>query len=201
MKIHNLQQGTPAWFAVRAGKLTASNASTIQANGKGLETYVLETVASKYSSGTEEGYTNAHMERGNEMEEVARSMYEFEKNAKVEEIGFVELNQWIGCSPDGFVGEDGGVEIKCHANKEHFRLLTGGEISKNYWWQIQMTLYCTKRAWWDYVAYNPNYREELVIRRIEPDKDAFKKLEAGFEKGIDLIHILEDKYIKNSDKN
>jgi len=196
MKIHQIEQGSPDWFTIRLGKLTASNAQAIGNVGKGLETYVYEMLAEKYSSGENEQYTNSHIERGNELEALARSLYEMERGVEVQQVGFVEYNEFVGCSPDGFVGEDGGLEIKCHADKKHFRMLVNGEkeIDSAYIWQVQMNLIITGREWWDLVFYNPNYEKTMIVFRITPDTKKFAALESGFEVGEKLIKELESKF-------
>lgn len=186
MKIHKeLIQGTQEWFDVRKGKMTASNAQAIGNNGKGLETYLYGVIADQYSSGEYEHYTNQHIERGNELEVYARDMYELETGSTVEEVGFIELDEYSGCSPDGLIGEDGGVEFKCLSDAKHIRLLHLGakEIEPKYIWQIQMCMLVAGRKWWDFVSYNPNFTQSLIIHRLEADKDKFEKLEEGLEQG------------------
>lgn len=176
--------------------MTASNAQAIQANGKGLETYIYKTMAEFYSTAVEDGYINPDMERGKELETEARSLYELEQSVKVEEAGFIEAHEFIGCSPDGLVGKDGLIEIKCHNDEKHFRLICEGVegIDKGYWWQMQMQMLVTGRTWCDYVAFNPNFKQTLVIHRIEADKEAHEKLLAGLEIGIKLIQEIKQKY-------
>lgn len=109
MKIHkDIIQGTPEWFAIRAGKMTASHAQEIGNMGKGLTTYIYEILAEAYSSGEPEKFSNAHTDRGIELEPVARSMFEMEHDCQIEEVGFIEHNDFVGCSPDGLIGEEGG---------------------------------------------------------------------------------------------
>ena len=196
MKIHkNLQQGTDEWRKVRAGKLTASNAQAISANGKGLESLVYETLAEKYSSSTEEGFSNAHTERGKELEETALDMYQLMNKVKVERVGFIEHDEYSGCSPDGLIGKDGGAEVKCHGDAKHFRIIVDGidAVEKAYIWQVQMNLLVTGRKWWDLICYNPNFTDSLHVFRILPDKEAFEKLKAGLALGTKYIHEIENK--------
>lgn len=198
MKTHNMEQGSPEWFAVRAGKMTASHAQEIGNRGKGLQTYIYEILASKHAGVEEERYTNSHLERGVELEPVARSMYELQKGVTIDQVGFIEYNKYIGCSPDGLIGEDGGIEIKCHNNAQHFRLLVNGaeDIDTRYLWQIQMNLLITGREWWDYVAYNPNFKDDLLIFRIRPSENKHKSLLEGLEVGKKLILEIEKKLKK-----
>lgn len=196
MKVYNFEQKSEEWFAVRKGKMTASHSQAIGNNGKGLETYILEMMAEFYSSGGEkEIYTNSDMERGIELEEQARSIYELETGNKVEQVGFCEHNEFAGCSPDGLIGEDGGIEIKCQKDNTHFRMILNGEkeIDSKYVWQIQMNLLITDRKWWDYVSYNPNYQKSLIIFRIYADDEMQNKILAGIEKGAEKIKEIQNK--------
>jgi exodeoxyribonuclease (lambda-induced) len=196
MKIHKMEQCSDEWFAIRKGKLTASNAQAISANGKGLETYVYSLLAEKYSN-NKEHYTNSDMDRGVELEEQARMTYEIENNA-VEQVGFIEIDELVGCSPDGLVGKDGGIEIKCVNDVNFFKILINGEkaIETKYLWQCQMCLLVTGRKWWDLVFYNPNFDKNMFILRIFPDEEKQEKLKEGIKKGRELIKILEQKYDK-----
>ena len=196
MKIHNFSQGSPEWFEARGLKMTASHAQAIGTGKKGLETYILDKVADFLSEGQKEGYTSAEMQRGNELEDEARSLYELETGNKVEEVGFIEVDEFIGCSPDGLIGQDGGVEIKCMNDRKHLEVVLFGQdrIESKYIWQIQMNMYCTNRVWWDYVAYNPNFKKCFKIVRIERDDDQIEKLIEGLEKGKELIKMYQEKY-------
>jgi len=196
MKIHKMDQRSDEWFAIRRGKLTASNAQAIGANGKGLETYVYSLLAEKYSN-NKEHYTNADIERGIELEDQARMTYEVERN-NVKEVGFIELDEFVGCSPDGLVGKDGGIEIKCPNDAGFFKLMVNGRdaIESKYLWQVQMTLYITKRSWWDLVFYNPNFNQNILIFRITPVMFQSEKLMLGIETGKNLIKKLNKKYEK-----
>jgi len=195
MKIHNLTQGTPEWHALRAGRMTASHANTIAVAGKGLETYIYETIASKFSSAEPDNYTNEQMRRGNELEAQARDMYELETGNEVKEVGFIEIDEYSGASPDGLIGDDGGLEIKCHNDKNHFLLILNGKegIAKNYYMQIQMNLLASGRKWWDYCAYNPNFKRSLIIHRIERDEVVIEKIKMGLEKGKNMIKDILNK--------
>lgn len=194
MKIHEqLEQGTDEWRKVRAGKLTASNAQAIAANGKGLETLVYETLAEKHSSAVEAGYTNEHIERGKELEATALAMYELERGVTVQRVGFIERDEFSGCSPDGLVGDDGGCEVKCPKDVNHFEIVVDGldAVDTKYIWQVQMSLLVTGRKWWDLIIYNPNFKNSLVVFRIEPDAVAQEKLLLGLAKGSEMLKEVE----------
>jgi len=195
MKLYKeLIQGTPEWFEKRVGKVTASHAQAIGNNGKGLDTYILEVVAEMFSSAEKEQYSNIHTERGNELEPIARSMYELQMNAEVDEIGFCELNDFVGCSPDGLVGKDGMTEIKCPDDKTYFNLLMNEKIDSSYIWQCQMNMLILERKWCDLIFYNPNFEKSMKIFRLEPDETMFEQLRLGFAKAETEIIKMIDKY-------
>ncbi len=191
MKIHEIEQQSPEWFNVRKLKATASHATAIGNCGKGLDTYVLEIVAEYLSSADKEQFSNKHTDRGNELEPQARTIYELTTGKDVKQVGFIEYNDYVGCSPDGLVEDDGGIEIKCPDDKEYFKILLEKEnaISSDYIWQVQMNLLITNRKWWDLIFYNPNYKQTIIVFRIYPDEEAQKKLKQGF--------IIAEKKIKN----
>ena len=195
MKTHNFEQQTPEWFAIRQKKLTASHAQAIASAGKGLDTYVSELMSDYYSSGENENYTNKDMERGNELEPLARTMYELETGNELDEVGFVEVDEYSGFSPDGLYKEVGGVEVKSLNDKNHFQVILNGlkAVDKKDIWQIQMSLLLSKRVWWDLILYNPNFKKSLLIFRIEPDKEMQDKLLIGIEKGKEMIKEIEKK--------
>lgn len=198
MKIHKVEQMSKEWFECRKKHLTASHAQEISTGKIGLESYVIKLMSEFCESTPEEKYTNNDLERGIELEEQARDIYELENNCKIEEVGFIEEDEFTGCSPDGLIGKDGGIEIKCHNNLNHFKILIQGEkgIPSKYIWQIQMNLMITKRKWFDYVAYNPNFSKSLIVFRIKPDLMKFEKLLMGLEKGKNLIKDYENRYNK-----
>ncbi len=193
LEIIKVEQGSPEWFECRKGVMTASHAQAIGNIGKGLDTYIHELMAEYYSSGEKEQYTNRHLERGNELEPMARQVYELEKDVIVDQIGFIKLSPYVGCSPDGLVGVEGGAEIKCPDDVEYLRYLLSGEnaIDSKYIWQIQMNLLVTGRKWWDLIIFNPNFKKSMLVFRITPDEDKFGALKSGFEVGQTKIENIK----------
>lgn len=191
--IKDIPQGTKEWFDIRSGKMTASHAQAIGNAGKGLETYVYDLVAEEYSSAEKEQFSSEHTERGNELEGTARGIYELENSLEVEQVTFIEYNEYVGCSPDGLVGKDGLIEIKCPNDTEYLKYLIFGKAQTDtkYIWQCQMQMLITERKWNDLIIYNPNFKKSMLVFRIEPDKEMFEKLLNGFE--IGKTKILEIK--------
>ena len=193
MKIHNVEQGTEEWFEVRKYKLTASDATAIGNCGKGLETLCLKKVLEYHLEKEKTFEGNEHTERGNELEPLARSLYEMQTGNDVQEVGFVEHSEYAGCSPDGLVGKDGGIEIKSVGNEKYAKLLLGDDLTKDYSWQVQMNLLCTGRKWWDLVIYNPNFKDSMKITRVLPEKEKQEALLEGIKKGEQLIKNYKEK--------
>jgi putative phage-type endonuclease len=196
MKIINCEQQSEEWFNCRKLKMTSSKAQAIANNGTGLQSYIYELVAEYYSSSEKEHFSNEHTERGNELEPTARDMYELETGNKVEQVGFIEMNKYSGGSPDGLVGEDGLIEIKCVEDKKYFKLLVDKEEITDYDWQIQMNLLVSGRKWCDLVIYNPNFEKNMIIQRKYIDELKQEKLKVGLAQGEKMIKDLINKYKK-----
>ena len=196
MKIHNFEQRTDEWYAIRKGKMTASNAETIIANGKGLETYIYNLMAEYYSSAEKENYINADMQRGIDLEPEARLEFEFYTNLDVQEVGFIEHNEFIGVSPDGLIGDDGLIEIKCPNDSIYFKLLLSNNIKPEYIAQMQMQMYVTDRQYCYFVSYNPNFEKSLYIKKINRDEEMIEKLKKGLERGTQLIKEIKENFRK-----
>lgn len=196
MKIYNFEQRTEDWYNIRKGKMTASNAETIIANGKGLETYIYNLMAVYYSSAEKESYINADMQRGIDLEPEARLEFEFYTDLDVQEVGFIEYNDFIGVSPDGLIGDDGLIEIKCPNDSIYFKLLLSNNIKPEYIAQMQMQMYVTDRQYCYFVSYNPNFEKSLYIKKINRDEEMIDKLKKGLERGTQLIKEIKENFRK-----
>jgi len=187
-------QQTPEWDEVKKLKMSASHATAIGNCGKGLETYIRQLVRDMIIK--RETYTNKDMERGNELEPIARLTYEFERNCTVKQIGFITYSDYVGVSPDGliddyeFIGDNGGLELKARNEDIHFGLLLGDPVDSSAVWQMNMSMLVTGRKWWDFGSYNPNFKQSLFIKRFYPDQKKFDLLLKGFEIGESMIKDL-----------
>ena len=186
--IHDMLQGTPEWHEIRKRRMTASHGTAIGSNGKGLITYVREIVQAMIHEPP--NYTNKDMDRGNELEPIARSVYEFENNVTVREVGFITYGDYAGCSPDGLVDNDGGLELKARNDKIHLGLLLGDKVDSGTIWQMQMCMLVTGRKWWDFGSYNPNFKQSLFKQRFLADPVKHEKLEAGLKAGEAMLKLL-----------
>lgn len=174
------EQGSPEWHALRCGKVTASRIADMLAKtktgwGASRANYKAQLVAERLTGVVAEGYTNAAMEWGKATEADARAAYSFGKNMDVLPIDFaVHPNiPMSGASPDGLVGDEGLVEIKCPNTATHIDTLLGGVIPGKYGLQMQWQMACTGRAWCDFVSFDPRMPDDmqLFIRRLARDDD------------------------------
>jgi hypothetical protein len=192
MKIYDdFEQRSQKWFEIKKLHLSASHATAIRANGKGLETYVKDLVREYYSSGVYEEFSdelnNRHTARGNKFEDMARQIYELETGYTVRQVGFIEMSPHIGVSPDGLINKNGLIEIKCMGDKRFYEYLTSEKIDSDHYNQMQMQLYVTKRKWVDYFVFNPNFTPNYIKVRVTPDMEAIMQIKAGLEKGEQLL--------------
>lgn len=126
----------------------------------------------------DDGYKNQAMQFGIDNEPVARLAYELETGNTVKEAFFESFNDDIGASPDGYVDEDGLIEIKCPNTATHLDTLRTGEVPKQYFIQMQGQMLCTGREWCDFVSFDPRLPEnaQLFIKRVNRDEQFIKEL-------------------------
>lgn len=203
MQIHNVEQKSPEWYKLRQNyPLTASKAQAIGNQGKGLETLVYEQLAAKYSSSEIDQYSNEDLKRGVELEPQARELYSLETGNQVFVAGFVtneKISKYAGASPDSFVEDKGMAEIKCFEDKKYFKMILekNFEIESQYVWQMQMQMLICEKEWNDFVAYNPNYKKSLLVKRVFPDLIMQEKIKIGLAIGDKLINDIENKWKLN----
>lgn len=178
----NFLQGSPEWLAEKAGKPSASNFDKIVTTkgepSKSAQKYLYQLAGERVAGLKEETYQNGAMQRGIELEAEARQFYEMVKDCKVDQIGLCYPNEkkLYSCSPDGLIGKDGLIEIKCPLIPAHVSYLIDGVLPTEYFQQVQGQLFITGRKWLDFVSYFPGLKPLIV--RVTPDKEFIKKLEA-----------------------
>lgn len=179
-------QRTPEWYATRLGKVTASRIADIVAKTKtGYQTtranYLAELLIERLTGKSPEKYVNAAMQWGTDNESDARIAYEFATGHSVTEIGFVDHPTIAACgaSPDGLVGSDGLVELKCPLTATHLETLLGRSVPGRHRTQIYWQLACSGRQWCDYVSFDPRLPERysLFISRVVRDDVVILTLE------------------------
>lgn len=182
----NAEQEGAAWMLDRVGAFTASRASDLMARtktGYGASRGALLTLLAveRLTGEPVETYTNGAMQRGIELEAEARDAYSFETGQAVEESGFIPHPnvERCGCSPDGLIGDNGLVEIKCPANMaKHLDALKTGAHATEYAWQLQHQLWVTGRKWVDATSFDPRFPDglQLAITRVYRDEAAITAL-------------------------
>jgi putative phage-type endonuclease len=181
--ITNIEQGSEEWHAMRLGWITASRFKDVIAGGQGKtrKAYMYQLAAEAITGEREESFSNQYMEWGTATEPQARSMYEFDSGNTVDKVTFVKLNKTneIGISPDGLIGEDGGIEIKCPKTTTQIETYLSGKMPTSHKAQVQGSLWVTGREWWDFVSFDPRIdgAAGFFLQRIYRDEDYIKELE------------------------
>lgn len=182
-----LIQGSEDWYAARLGKVTASRLADVIAKtksgwGASRKNYMAELIAERLTGVPAEQYTNAAMRRGTDTEPQARAAYEFYRDVTVRQVGFV-LHPTIGlsgASPDGYVDEDGLLELKCPNTATHIDTLLAKAVPDKYIVQMQWQMACADRQWCDFASFDPRMPEDLrlFVRRVSRDDKRIQELEA-----------------------
>jgi len=202
-----MEQRSEEWFQARLGKVTASKLSDVMATTKSGEsayrrTYRHQLVTERLTGKQIEIYINQAMQHGMDTEDEARDFYVF-KHADVKEVGFVDhpTIDMAGASPDGLVGDDGLIEIKCRQPQNHTETLISHQIPSRYKLQMYWQMACTGRKWCDYVSYCPSFPESLkmVVIRLQWDDEQIKLLEESVTKFLTEVEDTVD-FIKENNK-
>jgi len=185
------EQRTEEWFTARLGKVTASRVADLVGKTKTgysatRDNYMAQLVVERLTQTKAESYTNAAMQWGTDQEPFARAAYEAAQGVMVEEVGFVPhpTIEWAGASPDGLVGDDGLVEIKCPNTATMIETLLSQKVPGKYFIQMQFQLACTGRKWCDYVAFDPRMpaKAQMFVRRVDRDDEYIAHLEEEIAK-------------------
>jgi len=189
MKIIDCNQGDTSWLVARCGVVTASEVDALITpedklrTGEGVRTYLYEKLTERVLGLTGSVPPTFSMDNGTAMEKEAIPWLEFTYNWEIERVGFCKSDDGkIGCSPDGLIGEDGGVELKCPKQTTHMRYLVEGVVPKQYRAQINMSLLVTGRKWWNFVSYS-RYLPPLIVR-VERNEVALSALKGALESFI-----------------
>ncbi|EAM8604493.1 exonuclease [Salmonella enterica] len=180
-------QRSPEWFAARCGKVTSSRLYDVMARTKSgyaasRQNYMAELICQRLTGKPEEGFTNAAMMRGTELEPVAREMYALnEFDAVISEVGLIDHPTIAGfaASPDGLVNDDGLIEIKCPNTWTHLQTLKTGVPKRQYLLQMHAQMMCTGRKWCDFVSFDDRLPPELAYfkTRINFDEVLAEEIE------------------------
>ena len=173
-----IEQRSAAWYQARLGNVTASRIGDVIAKTKSgpaaaRDNYMMELLAERLTGITQEHFVNEAMLWGIEQEDFARAAYEARTGTPVVETGYIPHPgiEHSGGSPDGLVGADGLIEIKCPTTKTHIHFLIDGMIDPKYEAQMAWYIECTGRAWCDFVSYDPRLPDNvrLIVKRYVPE--------------------------------
>jgi putative phage-type endonuclease len=181
-----MEQRSEAWFQARLGKVTASRVADVIATtksgwGASRANYAAQLVAERLTGVAADSFTNGAMQWGVDNEADARRAYAFYADATVTEDAFVDhpAIAMAGASPDGLVGEEGLVEIKCPNTATHIQTLLDGAVPGKYVTQMMFQMACTGRQWCDFASFDPRLPESmrLFVKRVHRDDDEVLRLE------------------------
>ena len=195
MQVYNFPQRSEEWYNVRLAKFTGSDFHTFMGNSETKKRLLLEKTAEKITGKSEQReISNADIERGKALEDIARLNYELETGNNVEEVGFIEESEYVGCSPDGLVGDDGMIEIKCPKSSVFLKHLLEDSIEPVYYTQMQFNLMVSGRKWCDFIKYNENFT--LYVKRIMADEEYQKKIREKLDECIEIVKNNIEQYKK-----
>ena len=193
------EQRTDAWFQARLGKVTASRVAELMAKTKSGEyaasrdNLMAQLVIERLTGQAQELYSSPSMQWGTEQEPFARAAYEIATGNIVEECGFIPhpMIDNAGASPDGLVGDDGLVEIKCPNSATMIETLLTQKVPSKYITQMQMQMACTGRQWCDFVSFDPRLpvKAQLWVQRVPRNPEFIVKMETEIVKFLDELNV------------
>lgn len=194
---YKISQRSPEWLAARLGRFTASDFHTFLGDSKTKTDMLWEKVAERlFHDSDNSEFTTFAMERGTFLEPEARRTYTIATGDKVKEVGIVypedEYADWAASSPDGLVGKDGLIEIKCPLAKNFLQWTTPSEtgreveyIKPEYKTQVQFNLMITGRDWCDFCYYHP--RGGIAVKRIPRDEEYITRIKTALDGCIEFV--------------
>ena len=193
-----MEQRSNEWFEARLGRVTASRTADVMAKTKSgysasRANYMAQLITERLTGQPTEGFSSAAMQWGTDTEPQARAAYEMMTGRDVIEVAFIqhpEINGF-GASPDGFVGSDGLIEIKCPNTATHIETLLAEKVPSKYIIQMQVQMLCTGRAWCDFVSFDPRLPGNMAFWMSRVDADAKMQAEIEAEVQKFLAELVE----------
>jgi len=179
--IYNVEQDSPAWDELRAGRVTGTRFQTLVSGmkTKGYQDLILDITGEILTGEREPSFSNDIMQRGIDLEPEGALEYERVTKQDVELIGFVtkdgDLEEWTGVSPDRLIKNDGILEIKCPLRKTHLKYLKGQKLPTEYKHQVQSQMWVTGRKYVDFMSFYPKLKPFII--RVYPDLELFADYE------------------------
>jgi putative phage-type endonuclease len=189
MRVIPCEQGTAQWLEVRRGRITASRIvdvlNQLKRGGEGADrrNYRIELISERLSGRSEPHYVSPEMDWGSEYEPFARSAYEIAQEVIVDTAGFIlhPTFDFAGSSPDGLVGDDGLIEIKCPKTTTHTEWLMAGQVPEEHQEQMLWNMVCCERQWCDFISFDPRMPDGLKIFIVRMERDDARILDIEHE--------------------
>lgn len=196
MKIHDVQQGSGPWLALRLAIPTASEFDNLITplwkikTGEAPKSYLYQKICEKFMGTFADGGSSFAMGQGSILEHEAIPWFSFAHDLNVQRVGFVTTDdERIGCSPDGLIGEDGGIEIKCPSPTTHLRYWVDGILPKEHAAQVHGSMFVTGRKWWYFLSYSRQFPALLLrVERDEKIQQAIGEALDGFLRDYDELY-------------
>jgi putative phage-type endonuclease len=179
VRIVDREQNSAEWIWARTGRITASRVcdmmATLKRGGEAAcrRDYRAQLIAERLTGRAEDHYVSKEMKFGAEQEPFARTAYEIKTENTVDQVGFVfhPRLDFTGASPDGLIGDDGGLELKCPKTATHLAYMMAGTVPEDYQYQMLWNMACAERKWWDFASYDPRMPEKLRIFIVRMPRD------------------------------
>ena len=195
--LHEVEQRSEEWFSLRMGKMTGSNFPMLMPSSRQKDEdlnetqfkYLLEKACELLTGDRKESFSNSSMQWGTDHEDEALEYYELETLRIVNQVGFYEIDKFIGDSPDG-ITDDRAIEIKCPNSTTHLTyLLDPSKLVKAYNWQCYAHMWATGLNKCDLISYDPRFPEgkKIVIVTIEKDSESMDALKKRIYSLVDII--------------
>lgn len=194
IEIIECEQRSEEWFQARLGCVTGTGFQMVLNKKTGRKTYMMKLLGERMTGVPAYSYHSKFMDDGQETEPLAREAYEIYTDTEVIQVGFAKSAEWIGCSPDGLVDDDGMVEIKCPIPSTHCRYILDNRFPAVYHSQVQGNLWVTGRKWCDFLSYVPTMQNQQLWRiRVRRDEAYISGLAVEVKKFLGELAELEQK--------
>lgn len=195
MKILMMDQGSAEWLQARQGVVTASEINALVTplfkprTGEGVETYLAEKLCEKLIGWTPDVFGTFAIDQGKLNETTALPWYNFSQDASARKAGFCLSDCGrIGCSPDGLVGDEGGLEIKSPRPPMHLKTYLRQEVPDEYLPQVHFSIFVTGRAWWDYLSFSRQGLPNVLIR-VQRDEAIIAKIKSALYPFLERLDL------------
>ena len=194
MEVIDCEQGSDAWLEAKMGMVSSSHFSDVLNKKTGRTLYMRKVAGEILTGAREESFFNKNMENGVEMEVSAREYYEKINGIFVNQVGFIKRDDWVGTSPDGLVGDDGMIEIKCVIPSTHINNIMTDKMQTIYTPQVQGQLWVAEKSWCDWISYCPAIKDRpYFCVRVERDEKYIKDLSEAVDKFVkELQEMIEN---------